>query len=76
MVVVLPAPLGPSKPKHSPRSMVEIEAVDRIDRHGPGGITFTEVATENGGNHGDTGECPSGCGAPVPYQCAALTLLT
>ena len=28
MVVVLPAPLGPSRPKHSPRRDLEVEAVD------------------------------------------------
>ena len=31
MVVVLPAPLGPSRPKHSPRAHLEVEAVDRHD---------------------------------------------
>ena len=31
MVVVLPAPLGPSRPKHSPRRIVEVEPVDGGD---------------------------------------------
>ena len=31
MVVVLPAPFGPSRPKHSPALHLEIEAVDRDD---------------------------------------------
>ena len=31
MVVVLPAPFGPSRPKHSPRLHLEVEAIDRHD---------------------------------------------
>ena len=31
MVVVLPAPLGPSRPKHSPGADLEVEAVDGDD---------------------------------------------
>ena len=32
MVVVLPAPLGPSRPKHSPRGDLQVEAADGLDR--------------------------------------------
>ena len=31
MVVVLPAPFGPSRPKHSPARHLEVEAVDGDD---------------------------------------------
>ena len=31
-MVVLPAPLGPSSPKHSPWPDLQVDAVDRMDR--------------------------------------------
>ena len=49
MVVVLPAPLGPSRPKHSPGLDLQVEAVDGIHGRRPGGVAFAQIAAENGG---------------------------
>ena len=51
MVVVLPAPLGPSRPKHSPRADLEIEPGDRDDV----GEALDQTAAADGGR--DIDDC-------------------
>ena len=48
MVVVFPAPLGPSKPKHSPLGDLEVQPIDGDDV----GIAFDEAAARDRGGRG------------------------
>ena len=60
MVVVLPAPFGPSRPKHSPASIVEVETANSLDF---AVIGLAQIATLDGDFHIGmiTEECePSG----------------
>ena len=51
MVVVLPAPLGPSRPKHSPRGDLQVEAADRLDGR-PAGVRLDQLRAADRGVHG------------------------
>ena len=54
IVVVLPAPLGPSRPKHSPRFDHQVEAAHGLDRR-PAVVALDQVGAADGGGHGGCG---------------------
>ena len=50
MVVDLPAPLGPRKPKKSPCAIVERKI---LDRDGAAAIDLAQMGNGKGGSHGN-----------------------